>query len=442
MSYNYTNAGAPFSSDDYASMLKYFLANTDIQGKGGVVASPDHNTPGGSYYYAWERDGALSMRAMLDVAEWSDDIATRFGHYVQWVLRVQVESDPHSDTDVRTEPKYNLPDGDVFEGAWCRPQTDGPALRAKTLMAYADKLNAIGKSSEVKQYLWTGSDSSYNGGAIKYDLEWVAANWEQNGCDLWEEIQSADFFWNRFMFRAAMHLGAKFATSMGDSDAASRYSAVAAKLDDAIKSHYNGQFVYEESSRQKDAAVFEAFNHGYLGDGVMGPTSKEVSGTVSTLTDLFCSSFQINGADSAAGVPGVLIGRYEGDHYANGNPWHLLTASLGQLLYDGASEALRSHLGMSNSTTVEAAASWVSLVGAKEGASMLELAQAMAGAGDGVMTRLAKHVKGSTGNVHCSEQLDRNTGVPLSAKDLTWSYANVLSAMHARSKFSTMLANM
>ena len=27
---------------------------------GAVVAAPDYNTPGGSYYYHWERDGALS----------------------------------------------------------------------------------------------------------------------------------------------------------------------------------------------------------------------------------------------------------------------------------------------------------------------------------------------------------------------------------------------
>ena len=70
-------------------------------------------------------------------------------------------------------------------------------------------------------------------------------------------------------------------------------------------------------SRQKDAAVFEAFNHGYLNDGVMGPTSKEVAGTVSTFVDLFCSQYAVNGADTAAGVPGVLIGRYDGDHYVS-----------------------------------------------------------------------------------------------------------------------------
>ena len=111
------------------TLLGYFLANTDIDGKGGVVASPDHNTPGGSYYYAWERDGALSMGTMLDVADFNSDVATRFEHYTQWVLRVQSESDPHG-IDVRTEPKYMLPNGEVFSGSWCRPQVD---LRSKCL---------------------------------------------------------------------------------------------------------------------------------------------------------------------------------------------------------------------------------------------------------------------------------------------------------------------
>merc|ERR1712166_1682805 len=427
LKYNATKA--PFSAADESTLLQYFLANVDIDGKGGVVASPDHNTPGGSYYYAWERDGALSMRALLDVAPSFESVATKFAHYVQWVLNVQSESDPHQGADVRTEPKYNLPDGDVFQGSWCRPQTDGPALRAKTLIAYAAELTKSGKTDGIKQFLWTGDDGKYHGGAIKYDLEWVVANWEQNGCDLWEEIQSTDFFWNRFMFRASMHIGAEFAKSVG-------YNAAAARLDDAIKAHYNGQFVLETQSRQKDAAVFEAFNHGYLDDGVMGPTSKQVAGTISTFVDLFCAQYAINGADTAAGVPGVLIGRYDGDHYAGGNPWHLLAASLAQLLYRGAVETLNAHLGLSNNTVVDP--SWYALVGATSEASLGQLAHAMAGAGDGVMARLKKHVNGDSGNLHCSEQLDRNSGVPLSAKDLTWSYANVLSAIHARAQFAKL----
>ena len=41
-------------------MLKLFEANLDAEGSGEVMASPDHATgPGGDYYFAWARDGAL-----------------------------------------------------------------------------------------------------------------------------------------------------------------------------------------------------------------------------------------------------------------------------------------------------------------------------------------------------------------------------------------------
>jgi len=50
-------------------------------------------------------------------------------------------------------------------------------------------------------------------------LNWVAQNWAQKGCDLWEEIESDDFFWNRMAFHQSMVLGAKLATKMGDTAA-------------------------------------------------------------------------------------------------------------------------------------------------------------------------------------------------------------------------------
>ena len=64
---------------------------------------------GGSYYYAWERDGALSMRALLDVAPSFDSVATKFAHYVQWVLNVQSETDPHQVTPLTPRPSILEP---------------------------------------------------------------------------------------------------------------------------------------------------------------------------------------------------------------------------------------------------------------------------------------------------------------------------------------------
>jgi glucoamylase len=35
--------------------------STNIEGNGGVAASPDKNIPGGSYYYHWMRDADIAM---------------------------------------------------------------------------------------------------------------------------------------------------------------------------------------------------------------------------------------------------------------------------------------------------------------------------------------------------------------------------------------------
>jgi hypothetical protein len=56
---------APFSDAETKTLLGFFLNNVNIQGQGGVVASPDKQVPGGgSYNYNWMRDGAISMRTV------------------------------------------------------------------------------------------------------------------------------------------------------------------------------------------------------------------------------------------------------------------------------------------------------------------------------------------------------------------------------------------
>ena len=92
---------------------------------------------------------------------------------------------------------------------------------------------ANGQTDYVKQHLWTGS-SDKNGGAIKFDLDWVASGWNSNGCDLWEEVQSNDFFWNRITSKYALLTGAAFATQMGDSTSAQTYSSNAQAINNTL----------------------------------------------------------------------------------------------------------------------------------------------------------------------------------------------------------------
>jgi len=335
---------------------------------------------------------------------------------VKWVGKVQAETDPFGQS-VLAEPKYFIPNGTVYSGPWCRPQNDGPGLRATTLMLWGNRSNNA-------ESVWS---------LVKTDLDWVAQNWKVQGCDLWEEIRSDDFFWNRFTMRKALTMGAAFAEAQKDSARSSTYAQAASSLSDTLESHYSDGFVSEASSRPKDAATICGFNDGYLGDGVFSPSSKEVAGTIATLNALFCSSFTVNQADTKAGVPGILYGRYEGDNYAGGNPWILLSAALAQLLYRAASEVASN--GQMDQAAFQLWAPMLALDTNQFDATAT--AQALAGAGDGVLVRIRSHVK--DGGFHLTEQLDRNSGSPMAAKDLTWSYATMLKAVHARTQYQSAL---
>ena len=64
------------------------------------------------------------------------------------------------------------------------------------------------------------------------------------------------------------------------------------------------------------------------------------------------------------------------------------------------------------------------------GTTARELARAQVSAGDAIMTRLHNHVASDGGKI--DEQIDKHTGKQASAEHLTWSYANILHALHIR----------
>ncbi len=180
--------GPGFDQSFYDKMYQFFDAAINIQGKGGVVAAPDPNTPGGSYYYHWMRDAALTMRTYMELNDMRlSSVELKMKAYVGWVRRVQNESDPNG-FDIRINPKFELPNGEVYVGGWCRPQTDGPGLRSAAMMTFAKILVENNQSSYAQSDVLP---------SVRFDLKWIFDNWASNGCDLWEEVRSTDFFWNR-----------------------------------------------------------------------------------------------------------------------------------------------------------------------------------------------------------------------------------------------------
>lgn len=418
----------PFNVSIMELFKTNFLSQINVDGVGAVVAAPDHDTPGGDYYYHWERDGALTMRCLQETATGEDNTTSYMKAYTSWVQGRQAESDPNG-IDVLTEPKYEIPSGQVYEGAWCRPQNDGPGLRAIALMIFANSLLEKGESDYVTSNLF-GADAP-NGGAIYHDLQYlVDGGWSSNTCDLWEEVESYDFFWNRATMYRALIMGADFATSLGDDISSAAYLETATAVGAALAAHDNGEYVYESTNREIDGAVICAINDGYSSaDDSMSFVSpyEEVSArTVVAYIQAFCDEYSINTQDSDIGIPGVLIGRYPGDTYAGGNPWVLTTAALAQLFYRAALQTKM--LGLPSEAAQE---QWSQLQISTSTAQ--EMAQSLATAGDSIMLRLSHHVSGDGGRL--DEQIDRDSGLQTSAESLTWSYAEVLNAMKARSDY-------
>jgi len=226
-----------------------------------------------------------------------------------------------------------------YTGGWCRPQNDGPPLRAKTLVEYANAL-----TSDLSDSLLGGRPTvSDIWELVKVDLDWTASNYNADGCDLWEEIRSTDFFWNRYTTRASLLKGSAFAKKQGDDTRSNTYRIAAQEIENELKSHIETDsdgmtYLFEADNRKKDSAVICGLNNGNLNDGLYAAsgkyaagtcsvralpsiiysyslTSRSNTGTVKVLTDLFCTTFQVNQDDTSAGVPGVLYGRYEGDSY-------------------------------------------------------------------------------------------------------------------------------
>ena len=140
---------------------------------------------------------------------------------------------------------------------------------------------------------------------------------------------------------------AELAGTIKQSVAQDLYSKTSNDIKNALKSHWNGNYLTESENRPLDGSVVHAITT--FGVDLFAPTSSEAAATILAYTQAFCEEYPLNPQDTAAGIPGVLIGRYPGDHYAGGNPWQLLTAALAECYYLGVSarvDCLRVPFGM------------------------------------------------------------------------------------------------
>lgn len=399
---------------------------------GAVIASP--STAGPDYFYSWVRDAALTIKVVISQPILDRTLVTNYAN----AEKVHQQNAAKSSSS-QGEPKFNV-DGSLFTGPWGRPQNDGPALRASSLIAFAKRIGLNDPFTTGTLY-----QSSLSGGSlIKTDLEYVAHNWQSSSFDLWEEVQGTHFFTLMVQYRSLID-GAKFVTSMNDPGAATYYNQQAAAIKAKLQTFWdsNNGFIqaYQGVNGRNgiDCSVMLGTLKGWdttnntaaVDASVFGPASDKVLATHKKYVDAFRSLYSIN--KNAAAPAAVGTGRYPSDVYdgistSQGNPWYICTLA--------AAEVLNTAVAVSNSRGSLSVTS-TSLPFYKQFSSSATtgtfnsgssqytaLTSGMRAMANGFVDIVNSH---AWPNGSLNEEFNRDTGFNQGARDLTWSYAAFVS---------------
>jgi glucoamylase len=414
------------------------------------------------------------MHSLVDI--YTDDPSSSLGSKLSTILdaytslqsEIQHTSNPSGTFDDLSglgEPKFGV-DGKPFTGSWGRPQRDGPALRALTLMHYVREYNASHPS------LWSSSQavdffepyyhaSMPPNSVIKADLEYVSRYWNASSFDLWEEVEGLHFF-NLMVSARSLREGSDFARSFGDHGAAEWYADQAAYIEKLLSKFWNptkGHLVETLWSKRSglDCGLLLGSLHALpsytsLDEAVYPPWSDEIIISLLALSRDQYNRFPINSRASEDqdddveefAFEGTGIGRYPEDVYdgygtsdRGGNPWFLCTSSAAEVLYRAAS-----HFSTVSNVTITplalpfyksllATSSLDVQVGTFGPSDALfnSIIEKLKATGDDFLEVVKSHVD-AEGSM--SEQFDRVTGYMRGARDLTWSYGAFLGAVRAR----------
>jgi glucoamylase len=330
------------------------LGPTAGAAEGLVIAAPSKDHP--NYFYTWTRDSAIVTGTIMDrllTGENELEAALRLYAYSQGSLQKLCNPSGCPTSGGLGEPKFNV-DGTAFTGSWGRPQRDGPALRAITLIRFANYLLDRGTDADhafVSRFLYSQDTSSGNS-VIKNDLEYTSHNCFQFSYDLWEEVQDLHFF-TLLSCRKALEIGSALASRLNDQGAAGWYTQQSRALTSLLLA---SKFRFPDGSyrayardhgdtrnrRGVDSAVLlGVLAAGDAGDENFGPSAPAVLASIKVYVDAFRGLYSIaNSEGQTKGSDPVPTGRYPEDkwdgydttEHSMGNPWYICTVAVPHLV--------------------------------------------------------------------------------------------------------------
>jgi len=365
-----------------------------------------------------------------------DTYIQKFLDYKKWVEQVQTMQSRGG----LGEPQYYLDGRPYLEGV-ARPQVHGPALRVRVLTEFGQYLTQIEGSPWGLGDLY--KDKQGRPGVLKKDLDYLLRHSLEESFDLWGEVKGSHFY-SKKLTVSALREGAKLAVTLEDSDQAQAYSKKAAELEKSLASHWDEGWKIirsslddEKSKRWSglDSSVVLAYL--YTDSSVL---DAKLWATMDEMERVFQDLYWVNSGRTQEEKMGPGIGRYPEDSYYGGNPWFLTTLAFAECYYKAAYElAQLEQLEMDEFTRAMVGRLLLGQIEAPLPEGVLPkdhpyfqlLLQEFLRRAENTMKRVQFH-GGPRGRL--SEQFHRDTGLALSARDLTWSYAGFLSTVLARKK--------
>jgi glucoamylase len=418
-----------------AKSLPRLACNLSNGSPGSIVASPQTQDP--NYYFHWIRDSALVIQAISRLLPYVTDTSNEarirelIGYFVTFSSTLQHSATPYGFGETR----FNV-DGSIDQSRWPRPQFDGPALRALALLDY---LGRAGATLDAKAVAAAES-------VVRRDLDATARHYNDKGFDLWEYSRGFHFY-TRMVQEGALLKGQPYFKTRAKPE----WQLAADELRSQLNNHWHAEFgtigdddlsdgpstdqsgePVEDSVSAFSTSAVLAVNHAdFWGQG-FDDLDGRVWSSLWKQQDYFRNNFPFN-ANRGVG-PGT--GRGPDDDYYGGNAFFFLTAAFAEHDFRVSSRLMQQGGALLADKNRLPTLRHVLLADVEEGTKFAlpskELADAFAREGEAFLQTILEVIP-PDGSM--SEQFSKENGSPVSAKDLSWSYASVLTAVLAREEW-------
>ncbi|HVN44787.1 MAG TPA: glycoside hydrolase family 15 protein [Steroidobacteraceae bacterium] len=423
-----------------------------IPAPGSVLASPviAHYDPDPDYFFHWFRDSALvidALRVAIEAGYADAGASVRFEEFIEFSLGLQSldggELVRHAEWRSRVQPAFLQylrpaaelaalsgsaipadarvnPDGTLDVIRWGRPQADGPAMRALTLLRWWRQFPAL-----WEQLTRRASAASL----IHLDLQLTRAQLQRPCSGIWEEALGHHYY-TELLQSEALSRGAEWLESTGGAALARTVALEAERVRAALERFWDPARGFCRSTasdspgdtdRDLDMSALLAVLHAGRRAGPHSVLDPRAQATLAALEELFEARYAINRHRPADRGP--AMGRYASDRYYSGGAWYIATLGAAEFYFQLAL-ALRNGASLADSRENATFRQRLGATAADEALAHRALER-----GDAFM-RTVRAFTPESGEL--SEQFDQTTGVQTSAKHLSWSYAAFITAAASR----------